>query len=178
MHSMRIASRPIGSRRAHALRFCLSAADHVSALEADLRCWRAATILATVVRAFRFDRVAGHKPKPVARVTSSRWWNAVTHWTGETRRFRHTAWAIAARLSAASRCGYLAACLNCFCGFQLPRVPRTGRSDNELLTHRNSARWLDRLVHADRLSDRRTERCADRVFFRRRHKFHGLLECR
>ena len=29
----------------------------------------AATILATVVRAFRFDPVSGHKPKPVARVT-------------------------------------------------------------------------------------------------------------
>jgi cytochrome P450 len=29
----------------------------------------AAAILATVVRAFRFDPVAGHKPKPVARVT-------------------------------------------------------------------------------------------------------------
>jgi len=29
----------------------------------------AATILATIVRAFRFDPVAGHKPKPVARVT-------------------------------------------------------------------------------------------------------------
>jgi len=29
----------------------------------------AAAILATIVRAFRFDPVAGHKPKPVARVT-------------------------------------------------------------------------------------------------------------
>ena len=29
----------------------------------------AAVILATIVRAFRFDPVAGHKPKPVARVT-------------------------------------------------------------------------------------------------------------
>jgi cytochrome P450 len=29
----------------------------------------AAVILATLVRAFRFYHVAGHKPKPVARVT-------------------------------------------------------------------------------------------------------------
>jgi cytochrome P450 len=29
----------------------------------------AAAILATLVRAFRFAPVAGHKPKPVARVT-------------------------------------------------------------------------------------------------------------
>jgi cytochrome P450 len=29
----------------------------------------AAAILATIIRAFRLDPVAGHKPKPVARVT-------------------------------------------------------------------------------------------------------------